>query len=635
VRPGPLVSSGVSSPSLASLVVAAFDRADQAVFISRVADAELIAVNATAAAWLGYSREELLKRGIHGVIEGSPGRTERERQAQLEALRRSPEHRMLSSTRLQRRDGSVFDAEIVTTLFELGDHEYVVSSARNVTERLRVERELQLTHHAVEHAGEAMFRLNASGRILSVNQIAVQRLGYDHDELVGMHITTLDPDYDQHMWDESFAMLKRERLMTVETNHRRKDGTDFPVEITISYLEFAGQPMSCCFARDLSERKRIEQQLLLAERTSALGTLAAGVAHELNNPLTYVRSNLEFLGTRLEDLGPALGGDRNELKEALADVLDGVERVNRIVTDLRTFSRSSDDPIQAVDLSEVVEVAQRVTAHQVQHVATLSRLLPPLPPVVGQESRLVQVLTNLIVNAAQSFDRAAPDRNRIRVSGEHRGDQVILRVGDNGRGIAGEILPRIFDPFFTTKGQRGTGLGLSLCYGIVRSFGGTLDVDSRPGEGTTFSIQLPVAQTTPPAARRPPRLASPRRARVVLIDDDELVLRGVRRLLREHHEVRAFGSGREALAHLRINPQVDVILCDLMMPGLSGADVYHALEAELPQLCPRVWFISGGTFSPQLSEFAALMGDRVLGKPVSRAALLAKITDALGRRRTA
>ncbi len=619
----------MSDDSLAALIVAAFDRADEAVFISRVHDGSLATVNATAAQWLGYSRRELREIGLHRLEDGDPEQARRQWEALIAHMRRHPEGRMLSGTRLRRKDGSLIDVEMVNALFDYEGTEYTVCTARDVTERLRVERELQLTQLAVDRAGEAMFRVSAKGFVLAANEMAVNRLGYSHDELLQMHIGDFDPDYDRSMWPGHFEQLQREGQMVLETTHVRKDGSRFPVEVSVTYIEFGGQKLCCSFIRDLTENKRIHQQLMLAERTSALGTLAAGVAHELNNPLTYVRSNLEYLGTRLDSVTGISATDRYEFGEALADVLDGVDRVHRIVTDLRTFSRSSDEPIQAVDLPAVIEVAQRVTANQVQHMATLECTALRLPPASGQESRLVQVLTNLIVNASQAFASPAPDRNRIRISGLVEGSWVVLRISDNGRGIDAEDLPKIFDPFFTTKGMGGTGLGLSLCYGIVRSFGGELDVESRVGEGTTFSLRLPMASPTSTGPEIDDERSAARRARVVLIDDDELVLRGMRRLLREHHNVEAFGEGEKALAYLRENQDVDIILCDLMMPRMTGADVYLALQAEFPELCSRIWFISGGTFSAQLSEFATIMSERILAKPVSRATLLDKIQSVL------
>jgi signal transduction histidine kinase len=254
--------------------------------------------------------------------------------------------------------------------------------------------------------------------------------------------------------------------------------------------------------QDVTERKEMQTKLVHAERMASLGTLAGGVAHEINNPLACVLSNLEFMSRGLcevEDVAPP--GWLAETRQVIGETFKGAERVRRIVQDLRTFTRPS-NKVGPVDMQQVLDLAITMASSQIQHRARLVRDYFDVPPVQGDASRLGQVALNLLVNAAQAIPDGKPTENEVcvvtRMDGAHR---VVFEVRDTGCGIPLEIRRHLFEPFLTTKPVgKGTGLGLSVCHGIVTSLGGEITVESEVGKGSTFRVSIPVAgQAADPA----------------------------------------------------------------------------------------------------------------------------------------
>ena len=374
--------------------------------------------------------------------------------------------------------------------------------------------------------------------------------------------------------------------------------------------------------------------LAVAERMSSLGTLAAGVAHEINNPLTYVITNIEVARAAIGTV-PC----RDALVDsasALDDALDGAHRVRRLVHDLRTYARSTEQRVEPTDVTAVVDTAVKLARHQLEHLGRLTVRCAPVPKVAASDARLVQVVLNLMINAGQALPEGAADRNEIEVCTLTGADgRVGITVRDTGCGIAADALPRIFDPFYTTKPIGvGTGLGLFICHGIISALGGELTVDSQPGRGTTFAVWLPAltdgagaGQLGAAAAPAPPARAG---LRVLVIDDDARVGRSIVRLARGVHEVTAVTSARDALGRLTAGERFDLILCDIMMPEMDGPEFHAALAAQDRARADGVVFMTGGTFTARAQEFIAGRPGPTLEKPFSRTTLLAVIADASG-----
>jgi two-component system NtrC family sensor kinase len=258
---------------------------------------------------------------------------------------------------------------------------------------------------------------------------------------------------------------------------------------------FHGEPATVVSARDLTERKQMQARLLLSDRLVAMGTLAAGVAHEINQPLAFVISNLAFLTGELKALAGELPPGRlAEAEEVLREAGMGTDKVRQIVADLKLFSRGDEDVATPVNLQGVLESALTIARAELRARAQVVRDFEEAPPVEGNEGRFGQVFLNLLINAAQAIPAGQPERNEIRVKLRAVQGHVIVEVRDTGVGIPPEMRSRIFDPFFTTKPAGvGTGLGLFVCQGIITRFGGELSVESQVGQGTTFRVIFPVS----------------------------------------------------------------------------------------------------------------------------------------------
>lgn len=359
--------------------------------------------------------------------------------------------------------------------------------------------------------------------------------------------------------------------------------------------------------------REAQARLALQDRLAMMGTLAAGVAHELNNPLTYVIGNLELLqGSHLS----------KQERQSLADVNDGVRRIQAIVNSLKVLSRSEEERKVRLDLNHMAQIASRLGSKECALCCQLECSLHPQPVyVLGDEGKLTQVLLNLILNACQAFPRADLQRNLIRLHTWVEGEQACLELMDNGPGIPEEIRERIFDAFFTTKPVgSGTGLGLSICQGIVQSLGGRLELMPE-FSGACFRLTLPLqmepsTQTSPPATTEP-RL-SLEGLNCLIIDDDERVARVLKRVLSGCNCQIALG-GERGLEMLSQQLPFDLIICDLMMPDLSGIQVYRAAS---PQHQRRFVFVTGGV-TPDDESFIKSCGAPMLSKPFGKEKLVA------------
>ena len=329
---------------------------------------------------------------------------------------------------------------------------------------------------------------------------------------------------------------------------------------------------SCPFEAQLGELQRAKDQLVQSEKLASIGQLAAGVAHEINNPLAYVLANLELLG---EDLGqlklPEGSGFDQTIQRTLQEAAEGANRVRRIVRDLRSFARADDEALQAVDIHEVIDAAIDIADNEIRHRARLEKDYGEVPAVRGAPGRLTQVFLNLLVNAAHAIPEEAYGDQFIKVATRAERGNVYIDISDTGTGISDEIIDRIFDPFFTTKAQgMGTGLGLSICHGIVTGLGGEIKVQSRIGEGSTFSVMLP-ASDVPVMRRRDPsrphEVAVAQPMRILVVDDEPSIGAGIKRAL-GGHTVEVAGSGREAIDACEAN-EFDLVLEILGQRGIG------------------------------------------------------------------
>ena len=383
---------------------------------------------------------------------------------------------------------------------------------------------------------------------------------------------------------------------------------------------------------DISELHELEQRLALADRMASIGTLAAGLAHEINNPLTYVLGNLDLILHGLST--PGAEPPREDLVQMLREAHQGAARVSEIVRSMRVFARSEPSASKTADVDRVVESALAMAKNEIRHRARLQKRLGAPPIAAANETTLVQVVLNLLMNAAQAIPEGQADRFEIAVStGVDADGRVFIEVRDTGEGMTAETMRRAFDPFFTTKevGQ-GRGLGLSLVHSAVTACGGEVRVNSARGEGATFRLLLPVASDNSESTQSgvvPP----PIRRRILIVDDEAPVVRVLRRMLVKDHDILVAASGREALDILRRESDIDVVLCDVMMPDLTGADLHRQLVEEAPSIAERFVFVTGGAFGERARAYVQTTTQPSITKPF-RGAEVTEAIQLICRRRS-
>lgn len=378
--------------------------------------------------------------------------------------------------------------------------------------RVRTETTLRRTeagvHLLIEAFPDPVMVHVGDGVLLSVNPALVQYLGYrDASELVGRHVLELvrEEDRSAAQLHLGHALEGKRAARAVEVPLVRRDGETVVADLVTLAVVFDGAPAWVTIARDFTERKRSQAQLILADRMASMGLLAAGIAHELNNPLAYVLSNLDFLhatvGPRARPLTP---DDLVECRQVLDDAREGAERMRQIVRQLRVFSRVEDNREEPVDVHRVLDSVAQMAASEVRPRARLVKSYGAVPLVRGNEGKLFQVFLNLVINAAHAIEEGQSETNEIRITTRpDDGERVLVEVRDTGGGIPPEHLRRIFDPFFTTKSAGlGTGLGLSICDTIVTALGGHISVESSVGVGTTFRVALHATAPLDSAARQ-------------------------------------------------------------------------------------------------------------------------------------
>jgi PAS domain S-box-containing protein len=374
--------------------------------------------------------------------------------------------------------------------------------------RRRVEAEAALAHAEqelrliVEQAPIGIM-IRDGVTICYANQALAGYLGFsDAASIVGRSVFDLVNEHDRE------PMIERAREVAdggpgkpIDLHCERVDGQSVVLEVGAARrVRFRHRDCMMILLRDVTHERQLRERLLMADRLAAVGTLAAGVAHEINNPLACVTANLEVLD---EELGAAGDGGADlarmplsELRAALADAREGAERVRLIVRDLRVFARGDDQERGPVDVRGAIEVAERMTANLMRGRARVVKELGDVPPVHANGPRLAQVFVQLLVNAAQAMETGRPEVNQVRITAHVDGARVAIDVADTGHGIPEELRGRVFDPFFTTRAVgSGPGLGLAVCHGIVRSLGGEISVESAPGGGTLFRISLPIAKS--------------------------------------------------------------------------------------------------------------------------------------------
>lgn len=499
--------------------------------------------------------------------------------------------------------------------------------------------------------------------VLHVDGDGILRQVYADETYAFIHL--LDPFVGQHIhscqnalpWISENLLPDFQSTLDQTLLQRQRSQLSFKVRLPNEnspsrYYDLRAFPVmneTIILVRDTTSEKLLEEQLAISERMASLGTLAAGVAHEINNPLTYIQCNIvlamEELRARTDELSSLVESSLlealRETEKSLEIALDGTQRVAKITHELKHFSRVSEFKLVPLQISEVLDSAIKLSTNEIRHRARLiyqEEVAPhkALPFVFGDPHQLTQVFINILINAAQAFDSHMVRDPVIEVLVRHvpTHDHVLITIRDNGIGMDAPTLRRIFDPFFTTKELTGTGLGLSVSHRIVHDLGGAIFAESALHQGTTISVQLPscnqreLQHSEPQFTIQSPKATN---ATILVIEDEVMIQSLIRRIL-DHHQLHTCVSLHDAIALLdELSLEPDAILCDLMLPGAGGEVLHEHLSSHHPHLLDRVLYMTGGAFTPGAEEFLRTIQPNLLTKPFKSKDLLEKIDQIVMR----
>ncbi len=507
------------------------------------------------------------------------------------------------------RTGAFGKTELTLVTAVLAQAAIALENARLVELLSSAKREWEKTVDAIT---QAICIIDAHGMVRRANRVFAELIQVPVTAIPGRPWLGLLPP----AWSDPVARALAEptaTLVEIRAGERTLSFTAIPM----------AEPGSAVLVfEDQTERRRLQEQLIQSEKMSAIGQLIAGVAHDLNNPLASVVGFSDFLA-ELGDIPP-------QFAEPLQVIRQEAERAATIVKNLLSFARSQEgerkrQPIGSILESTLALLRNQLMANKVE--ATLE-VEPGLPDVEVNGNQIKQVFVNLINNANQAIAADAPS-GRIWVAAKPQRDGVAVSITDSGPGMTEEIAAHVFEPFFTTKGEgEGTGLGLSICQGIVKEHGGRITLDTKPGVGATFTVELPAGARTPLVEAAPPPVPEGKQLHILVVDDEPHILYYMRATLESWgHSVEVASDGAYALERA-IAGDFDVIICDLRMPHLSGRDMYQKLARQDPRAAERIIFATGDTVRGDTLQFLETLGRPYLHKPFTLSELRAVLGHA-------
>ena len=598
----------------------AIDQASDAIFVFD-REARFTYVNQSACRSLGYTREELLGLSLWDVDPVYPREAWVRRWEASDGLRAHTTQRVESVHR--RKDGSLFPVEVVGQHIPLDDHELNIAYVRDITDRKRSEEAMQIRDQAIATSINAVVITDATGRLIYVNPAFLHLWGYESVEevLARSPFEFADEEATKLVIEE----IRSKGAWQGELSARKKDGTSFDVLLSASAVKDARGTLINMMGSilDITERKRLEAQLLQAQKMESIGRLAGGVAHDFNNLLTAISGNVALA---LLDLRP---GDL--LHELLTEVTKAANSAADLTRQLLTFSRRQMVSPRVLNLNEVIVHLQKMLHRLLGEDVDLQIVsAADLGQVRIDPSQIEQILVNLAVNGRDAMPNGGKltlETANVALDVEYcrahphvqPGEYVMLAVSDNGHGISPEVRAHLFEPFYTTKPHgEGTGLGLAMVYGAVKQNQGTLEVCSEAGHGTTFKICLPRVYERPEPIREEPQITLGRgTATLVLVEDEDKVRAFAIRLLeRQGYKVYAYASGEEAMKAVRgMTEHLQLLITDVVLPGMNGRELAEQMQQLRPDI--KVLFTSGYTENVIVQHGVLQQGIEFLAKPYS------------------
>lgn len=552
---------------------AIIESAPEAIYMFDVHTRRILDCNPFTTEWLGYSREELLSMGVEDILGPmSMGVDENIRKALENGYVRIQERQYRT------KSGAVVDAEVTGTVVEIQGKTCFVALVRDITERKKIEALLRYKE-LFQNVIDPVFICHSQGTFLEVNDVACQRLKYDHDELLQRTFKDI-VNPSQHDFIEYMGRrIRSGETVQFEVEVITRLGEMIPFEFHSRLIEFQRKLAILSVARDLSNRKRMEEKLIHTERLSAVGEMAAGVAHNFNNLLQILLGAGE---TALRKLG---SGEIRKSRDVLRGLIETCHRGADIVRRIKDFTMAKTGDVEEAKVfdlgelvSETVQLTKPLWANPSNRYKYSLNFIRPLGALVkGNPSELYEVLVNVIKNALE----AMPEGGALAIVPVIRDGKIHLSVTDSGVGIADENLQRVFQPFFTTKGLKNSGLGLSSSYGIIKKHQGEMTVKSIPGQGTTFTIILPQADTLPTknhSATPASEDLSSTKIRFLVIDDEQNILNMMTLYFEDSSVDLTTANTAEAGLEILCKGTYDVVLCDFSMDGMNGLQLSEAAK---------------------------------------------------------
>lgn len=508
-------------------------------------------------------------------------------------------------------------------LYDLGEERAKIKYYSQELEKLLEQRNKELSMSEIllealfENASDGILITNIKGGIIRANQKACELHGFD--KLEGMNIRLLEAPSSIPSWEERIKQLLEGQPLVYEIEHYHKDGHKIPLEVSCSIMEVNEQKFVQLFCRDISERKKLQAELIYSQKMESIGIMAGGIAHDFNNLLAAILGNVELLSMHEEIPDFCL--------QKLKDIEQAARSASQIVSKLLDFARRKPSQMVTVNLNDVIHDSIRLISHlKPENVKIELNLTGSSVIIKGDPIRLEQVLVNVILNA---FD-AMPHGGTVTIETavEERGGErsVRLSISDTGTGIRPEHLPHIFDPFFTTKKKgRGTGLGLAVVYGIVKEHQGKIDVETTLGQGTTFHMHFPLIEEIPKETQPPRHIEQSKRLNTVLVvDDEERILSFVKDVLeREGFNVITTTSPTEALEIFKVlRRSLHLVITDLVMPEMEGKFLIENLKKLSPKT--KIIVITG---YPSLAQ--EVSAEAILPKPFDASKLISTVKSFL------